>query len=139
MLDPSRRRELAAFAPFIAKWGDRFTPPAGEEDATLASYPYLARSFAFTEREPGTAPALANLHNFTFGATPSMGLSGASISGLKYGVRRLVDAISRDFFMEDAEAHYLSLLRYDEQELTTASWPDEGIGEPLRGLATAAE
>jgi cation diffusion facilitator CzcD-associated flavoprotein CzcO len=139
VLDPSRRPELRAFAPFIAKWGDRFTPPPGEEDATLASYPYLARSFAFTEREPGTAPALANLHNFTFGATPSMGLSGASISGLKFGVRRLVDAISRDFFMEDAEAHYLSLLRYDEHELTTASWPDDGIGKPLEGLAAAAE
>jgi cation diffusion facilitator CzcD-associated flavoprotein CzcO len=139
VLDPSRRPELRAFAPFIAKWGDRFTPPPGEEDSTLGSYPYLARSFAFTEREPGRAPALANLHNFTFGATPSMGLSGASISGLKFGVRRLVDAISRDIFLEDAETHYLSLLRYDEHELTAASWPDEGIGEPPRGLATAAE
>jgi len=98
---------------------------------TLGSYPYLARSFAFTERVPGTAPALANLHNFTFGATPSMGLSGASISGLKFGVRRLVDALSRDVFLEDAEAHYLSLLRYDEHELTAESWPDDGLGEPL--------
>jgi FAD-dependent urate hydroxylase len=135
VLDAARRPELAAFAPHIARWGDRFSPPDGEEDATLASYPYLARSFAFTERVPGSAPALANLHNFTFGATPSMGLSGASISGLKFGVRRLVDAIARDFFLDDAEAHYLSLLRYDEQELTAASWPDEGIG----GLAAAAE
>jgi FAD-dependent urate hydroxylase len=128
VLDAARRPELAGFAPLIARWGDRFTPPDGEEDGTLASYPYLARSFAFTERVPGSAPALANLHNFTFGATPSMGLSGASISGLKFGVRRLVDAIARDFFLEDAEAHYLSLLRYEEPELTAASWPDEGIG-----------
>jgi cation diffusion facilitator CzcD-associated flavoprotein CzcO len=135
VLDAARRPELAAVAPLIARWGDRFAPPDGEEDATLASYPYLARSFAFTERVPGRAPALANLHNFTFGATPSMGLSGASISGLKFGVRRLVDAISRDFFLEDAEAHYLSLLGYDEQELTAAVWPDEGIS----GLAAAAE
>jgi cation diffusion facilitator CzcD-associated flavoprotein CzcO len=134
VLDPARRPELAAFAPHIALWRDRFSPPEGEEDVTLGSYPYLARSFAFTERVPGAAPALANLHNFTFGATPSMGLSGASISGLKFGVRRLVDALSRDVFLEDAEAHYLSLLRYDEHELTAESWPDDGLGEPLMPL-----
>ena len=139
VMDAGRRPELRALAPFIATWGDRFAPPEGEGDATLASYPYLARGFAFTEREPGTAPALAHLHNFTFGATPSMGLSGASISGLKFGVRRLVDAISRDLFMEDAEAHYLSLLRYEDQELSAEAWPDAGIGPSLGGLATAAE
>ena len=138
VLDASRRPELRAFAPFIAKWADRFTArPARRRELRLL--PYLSRSFAFTEREPGTAPALANLHNFTFGATPSMGLSGASISGLKFGIRRLVDAISRDFFLEDAETHYLSLLRYDDHELTEASWPDTGIGEPLSGLDAITE
>jgi cation diffusion facilitator CzcD-associated flavoprotein CzcO len=137
VMDASRRPELAHFAPAIARWSDRFTPPEGEEDAVLASYPYLTRSFTFTEREPGTAPALAQLYNFTFGAMPSMGLSGASISGLKFGVRRLVNAICRDFFLEDAEAHYLSLLNYQEQELTPDAWPDAGVGTSLAPRAAA--
>jgi hypothetical protein len=68
-----------------------------------------------------------------------MGLSGASISGSKFGVRRLVDAISRDFFLEDAEAHYLSLLSYEDEELTAEAWPDQGIGEPIRGFDTVSE
>jgi cation diffusion facilitator CzcD-associated flavoprotein CzcO len=137
VMDAARRPELAHFAPAIATWADRFTPPAGEEDTVLGTYPYLARNFTFTEREPGRAPALAQLHNFTFGATPSMGLSGASISGLKFGVRRLVNAICRDFFLEDAEAHYLSLLRYEEPELTAEAWPDHGLGAALEPLAAA--
>jgi hypothetical protein len=58
-----------------------------------------------------------------------MGLFGASISGSKFGVRQLVDAISRDFFLEDAEALYLSLLSYEDEELTAKAWPDKGIGD----------
>ena len=137
VMDPARRPELAHFAPAIARWADCFTPPEGEEDPVLASYPFLTRSFAFTERTPGAAPALANLYNFTFGAMPSMGLSGASISGLKFGTRRLVNAICRDFFLEEAESNYLSLLAYEEQELTADAWPDEGVGAALAPLAAA--
>ena len=127
VMDAARRPELARFAPAIATWGDCFTPPPGEEDAVLASYPYLAPNFAFTARGPEAAHGLGRIHNFTFGATPSMGLSGASISGLKFGVRRLVGAITRDFFLEDAEMHYQSLLGYAEPELTPDAWPDEGL------------
>ncbi|WP_227304725.1 NAD(P)-binding domain-containing protein [Acidisoma cellulosilyticum] len=137
VIDASRRPELAHFAPMIATWADHFAPPEGEEDPVLASYPYLTRSFAFTERTPGQVPALAHLYNFTFGAMPSMGLSGASISGLKFGVRRLVNAICRDFFLEDAEASYLSLLDYQEPELTPDSWPDGGVGPGLAPLTAA--
>jgi cation diffusion facilitator CzcD-associated flavoprotein CzcO len=122
-MDLALRPELAGFAGAIATWRDRFTPPAGEEDAVLASYPYLDRGFAFTERVPGTAPFLSRLHNFTFGATLSMGLSGASISGMKFGVRRLVGAVARGLFLEDAAVHYGDLLGYDVQELTVETWP----------------
>ncbi len=127
VMDAARRPELARFAPAIANWGDRFTPPPGEEDAVLSTYPYLGRNFAFTGRGPEDVPGLGRIHNFTFGATPSMGLSGASISGLKFGVRRLVDALTRDFFLEDADLHYQSLLGYAEPELTPDAWPDGGL------------
>ncbi|HEX3983765.1 MAG TPA: NAD(P)/FAD-dependent oxidoreductase, partial [Acidisoma sp.] len=137
VMDAGKRPELAHFTPSIARWGDRFIPPPGEEDAVLATYPYLDRNFTFTERTPGTTAALGQIYNFTFGAMPSMGLSGASISGLKFGVRRLVNAICRDLFVEDAGAHYLSLLRYEAAELSPASWPDAGLGDPLEPLAAA--
>jgi cation diffusion facilitator CzcD-associated flavoprotein CzcO len=119
VIDLQLRPELAAIADKIAAWADRFTPPAGEESALLSSHPYLGDAFQFTERVAGTAPYLANIHNFTFGATPSMGLSGASISGMKYGVRRLVAGLARDLYLDDAHRHLASLLAYNTPELVS--------------------
>ena len=123
-IDLRLRPELAAIANHIATWSDRFTPPPGEESPLLAGHPYLGDAFQFTERVPGAAPWLTNIHNFTFGATPSMGLSGASISGMKYGVRRLVAGLARDLYVADAEAHLQSLLAYKTPELVSTERED---------------
>ena len=122
-IDLSLRPELTALAPHIAVWSDRFTPPPGEASPLIATHPYLGDAFQFTERTPGAAPYLADIHNFTFGATPSMGLSGASISGMKYGVRRLVAGLARDLFRADAQAQLHSLLAYVTPELTSTEPP----------------
>ncbi|WP_422918847.1 SidA/IucD/PvdA family monooxygenase [Rhizosaccharibacter radicis] len=123
LVDLGLRPELSAVAGHVALWRDRFAPPPGEEHAGLGSHPYLGDGFQFLERVPGSCPALAHIHNFTFGATPSMGLSGASISGMRYGVARLVSALCRSLFREDAEAHLDSLLRYDTAELVSLEPP----------------
>ena len=122
-IDLTLRPELAALAPSIALWRDRFSPPDGEANALLGSHPYLGDAFQFLERDPGVEPALRNIHNFTFGATPSMGLSGASISGMRYGVARLVAGIARDLFVEDAEQHLDSLRAYKTAELISLDPP----------------
>lgn len=117
-VDLRARRELAAFAGEIALWRDRYAPLPGDEDARLSDFPYLGANFELSEKTPGTAPYLKHLYDFTFGATPSMGLSGASISGMKYGVQRLVRGITASFYREDVESYYASLANYDEAELT---------------------
>src|SRR5690242_1056452 len=117
--DLAARSELAPILRHIALWRDRFTPPPSEESELLARHPYLGSAFEFTERQPGTAPYLARLHNFTFGAMPSLGLTGAAIPGLKYGVRRLVSGLARDLFREDAARHYEDLRAYAVPELET--------------------
>jgi cation diffusion facilitator CzcD-associated flavoprotein CzcO len=109
--DLSARSELAPIVHQIALWRDRFTPPLGEESDLLARYPYLGTAFEFMEREPGTAPFLGRLHNFTYGAMPSLGLTGAAITGIKYGVPRLVNGLVRPL-PEDAAAHYQDFLAY---------------------------
>jgi cation diffusion facilitator CzcD-associated flavoprotein CzcO len=117
--DLSARPELAPIVQHIALWSDRFTPPPGEESDALARYPYLGPAFEFTERQPGTAPFLRRLHNFTYGAMPSLGLTGAAIPGMKYGVPRLVRGLVRDLFLEDAPQHYRALLDFKVPELET--------------------
>jgi hypothetical protein len=129
------RPELAPIVRHIALWRDRFTPPPGEGSDLLANHPYLGTAFEFTEREPGTAPYLGQLHNFTFGAMPSLGLTGAAIPGTKYGVRRLVDGLARDLFLEDSATYYQDLLGYQVPELesleSAVTWLDRFLSNTI--------
>jgi cation diffusion facilitator CzcD-associated flavoprotein CzcO len=119
VFDLGLRPELAPFAQHIRLWRDAFVPPPGEDSALCAVSPYLAEDFSFQEKVPGTAPMLSRIHCMTYAATLSMGLSGASISGMKYGVPRLVDGICRALWREDAEKHLAALQDFDLQELTS--------------------
>lgn len=123
IVEAAFRPEVAAFAKDIAVWADRFTAPKGESNPLLIRYPYLGDAFQFTERVPGCAPHLANIHNFTFGATLSMGLSGASISGMKYGVSRLVQGLIRDLWLADKDHFLADLKGFDLPELVSTTWP----------------
>jgi cation diffusion facilitator CzcD-associated flavoprotein CzcO len=114
--DLARRPELRAVEPHIARWADRYRPPEAEANDDLARHPYLGPSFEFTERNPGEAPYLGYLYNFTFGGLLSLGFGGASISGMKYSVPRLVAGITGSLFLEDREAHLESLRRFAEAE-----------------------
>ena len=119
------RPELAALSDHIATWNDVFTPPPGEEDAYLGSAPYLGPAFQFLEKHPGAAPFLSRVHNFTYGATLSMGLSASSISGMKYGLPRLIQGVVGDLFREDANYHFQNLLAYAEEDITTLQLPED--------------
>lgn len=137
--DLSARPELAPIVHQIALWRDRFAPPRGEENDELGAYPYLGNTFEFTERKPGAAPYLRRLHNFTYGAMPSLGLTGAAIPGMKYGVPRLVNGLVRDLFLEDAAQHYRDLTDFKVPELETlesmVDWIGGLGGEALADLA----
>jgi len=117
-MDVSALPALAPHAELIATWADRFAPEPGEENPRLCRFPYLSPGFALTERVPGTAPWLADIHLFTFGATASFGPSGSSINAMKFAAPRLAQAISADLFAADAEAHYRALVAYDTPEFT---------------------
>ncbi|GGJ38968.1 NAD(P)-binding domain-containing protein [Deinococcus roseus] len=115
-VNPRVRPEFKLFREFILTWGDRY-PLQGD---VAEFYPYLGPDYAFQETQPGCCPPLKHLYDFTFGATASMGLSGASISSMKYAVPRLIDSITRSFYLEDAE-HFLNRVKlYADEEVT---WP----------------
>jgi cation diffusion facilitator CzcD-associated flavoprotein CzcO len=114
--DLKLRPELTELEARIARWADRYTPPAALQNEDLARHPYLGSHFEFTERSPGSAPYLRHLYNYTFGGLLSLGFGGASISGMKYSNQRLVAGITRSFFLEDKQAHLDSLMQFDEKE-----------------------
>lgn len=123
-IDLDIRPELRRVAHAIARWKDRYTPPAAERNDALAQYPYLSTSFQFTERQPGSAPYLRHIYCYTFAAMPSLANS-AGISQLKFGVSRVVSGITRDLFVSDAESHLARLRDYKEPELVRATLPND--------------
>jgi cation diffusion facilitator CzcD-associated flavoprotein CzcO len=110
------RPELATVERHIARWADRYQPPAAEGHDDLLRHPYLGSHFEFSEREPGSAPYLKYLYNYTFGGLLSLGFGGASISGMKYSNARLVSGITSSLFVEDSEQHLQSLYAFAEAE-----------------------
>ena len=77
----------------------------------------MGSHFEFSEKIPGGAPYLNQIFNFNYGALASLGLSGSSISAMRYAAPRLVRGISQSLFVEDAAHHYQSLLDYQDREL----------------------
>lgn len=132
-VDHRLRPELVGFADRIAVWGNRYIPPPAEADERLACFPYLAPTFAYTAKEPGTAPYLSNIHCFNFAATMSMGPSGAAIRSLKYAVPKLAYALTRDLFRSDLERHWHDLQAFEGREFEEFPGPASPIFEPCSG------
>ena len=105
--------ELASFADNIATWGDRYAPPAEEQDERLARFPYLAPDYAFTEREPGRTPWIADIHLFAIASTMSFGASGSSINAMTTAVPKLVSGLTRGLFTADLDRHWAEFQGYD--------------------------
>jgi cation diffusion facilitator CzcD-associated flavoprotein CzcO len=118
--DLSRRPELAKIHDHIALWRDCYTPPTKLAHAELARHPYLGPSFEHRDKTGGDAPWLANLFNYTFGCLLSLGFGGASISGMKYSVPKVVYGVTRRLFVEDGPAHFDTLATYRTEEFEVA-------------------
>lgn len=122
-VDPGLRPELAALAPHIRFWRDRFAPSAGLGNDELANSPDLAPDFAFQEREPGACPALSRVHCFNYPATLSHGKLSGDIPAVSEGAWRLARGIIRHLFAEDAALHFAALQAFDTPELKGDEWP----------------
>lgn len=118
VVDLSLRRELAAIAPNIALWSDRYTPPAEMIDSRLDKFPYLGRYCDLQEKNPGQAPWLSRIFTITRGSTMSMGPSSASNSNLKYTAPRIITGVVRQLFLDKADAFYETFSQSEHNELS---------------------
>lgn len=103
--DPAQRPELAALAPLIARWRDRYTPPAAERDDALGASPYLGSGLEYCEKTPGTAPWLGAIHVFNPAGYASVGAPLGDIPSMRRDIPATVHRISRDLFLADLDLH----------------------------------
>lgn len=104
---------LAGFAQNIARWQDRYAPPAAEADERLGEFPYLGPDYAFLERRPGETPWIRDIHLFGIATTMSFGPAGASINAMIYAVPRLAAGITRGLFEADLPRLWQEYRGYD--------------------------
>lgn len=120
-MDFAGRAELARFAANIATWADKYAPPPEETNPRLARFPYLDPDFAFVEKRPGESPWIKNIHLFAIASTMSFGPSGSSINAMTTVVPKLVSAVTKGLFREDAKRHWRSLEAYDVPQAVVRS------------------
>lgn len=116
--DLKYRPELAAIHSDVARWSDRYTPPAGRENSVIDAHPYLGPHFELTPRVPGTAPYLDRIFLFNYGALASLGLSGSAISGMRYSIRRLLDGVTGQLFAGDADRLFEEYFAFSDAEFS---------------------
>jgi len=112
-IDLAAQPELKSIHPAVALWRDRFTPPAGEENAVGEIHPYLGAGFEFQPRagaDASGAACLRNIHCFNLAAELSYGILVGDIGSMAYHPR-LVAAVARDLYADSldigAHEHYV--------------------------------
>lgn len=116
-VEPERVPELAAFAPAIARWIDRYTPPPELRRPEMEAFPYLGPGFELLPRGPDAPPELGQIHLLNYGAHASHGGIASDIPGVAVAAERLADAMVAHFFRADIGALRAELEAFDEPEL----------------------
>lgn len=116
-VDMDRVPELAAFAPHIARWGDRHTPPPELARDDLLAFPYLGPGFELQPRDAAAPAELGQIHLLNYGAHASFGGIASDIPGVAVAADRLTDAITRATFRENFPALRRAVEEFDEPEL----------------------
>lgn len=128
-MDFALRPELARIADDIARWCDRYDPPAEERDDRLGRFPYLAVDYSLVPRQAGRVTWMQDIHLFNIASTMSFGPSGSSINAMTTAVPKLVAGSTRGLFKADLEHHWRSLDAYDVPQAIVAPSP-KGEGFP---------
>jgi cation diffusion facilitator CzcD-associated flavoprotein CzcO len=122
------RPELARYTADVDTWANHVAAEQAREHAEAARFPYLGPGFELRSRGEAHRQALEQMHLFNWGSTMSHGALAGDIPGLGVGAQRLAQAIARDLFVADADAHWERLQALEEPELLPTKWyvpPDE--------------
>ena len=121
-IDWTQKPEFAPFARQVRIWGERYQPPADEEDRELFDSPDLGPVFELREKTPDACPGLDRIHCFNYPAALSHGTVSGDIPAISDGARRLASGIAGLLYAEDVEQHFAALQTYAEPELVGDEW-----------------
>jgi len=117
VLDPSARPEIAEHLSLIRTWRDVFEPPTEDRNHASLNAHFLGTNFELLEKQVGTAPWLCRVFNFSRGAQTSMGVMPIGLSGIKFGLPRLMQGVARRLFMDDTEIYFEGVKAWQASDL----------------------
>lgn len=116
------RPEIARYTPHVDTWARHVDAQEAAAHPEPARFPYLGSGFELLSATGEHRDALSRLHLFNWGSTMSHGALAGDIPGLQIGATRLAQAIVRDLFVADADAHWARLQAHEEPELLNTRW-----------------
>jgi hypothetical protein len=122
LTDPALRPELRLVENDIVRWGDCYYAPDDISNQVLDAHPYLSPGFAFTGRDEKGKQRLHGLFAFNYSALISCGISASALSGMRFGVPKLVSAVADQLFLDDRNEILENFFAYDEKEFV-GEWP----------------
>jgi hypothetical protein len=112
------------FAQDIALWRDRHRAPPGAKNPLIEEHPYLGPGFELQGRTEEGEQRLYGLFAFNYSALASLGLSAAALSGMKFALPKLVNAVTRQLFMDARHSILEGFFTFEEPEFVGV-WPQE--------------
>lgn len=120
--DPALRPELRLIEKHIKRWGDCYNAPEELINPVIDAHPYLSPGFGFTSRDEKGKKLLHGLFAFNYSALISCGISASALSGMRYGVPKLVSSVADQLFLDDRTDKLNDYFTYDEIEFV-GEWP----------------
>ncbi|MET0220706.1 MAG: hypothetical protein ABW213_08615, partial [Tardiphaga sp.] len=101
----------------IALWRDMFTPPADLPGNGLEAAPWLNTDFTFCPKPGGARNWHDQVFNFSRGAQLSMGTLTIGLSGIRFGMSRLVSSVESYLFRADSDIYLKGLQSWQTRDL----------------------
>ena len=114
--DPALRPELKLVEKHIARWSDRYNAPIDIANPLIDSHPYLSPGFALQSRDEEGKKRLYGLFAYNYSALISCGILASALSGMRFGIPKLVSAVADQLFLDNSEEILDEYFNYQEQE-----------------------
>ncbi|WP_026695752.1 NAD(P)-binding domain-containing protein [Peribacillus kribbensis] len=114
--DPGLRPELKLLEKFIDRWGDMYQAPEEISNPLIDAHPYLTSGFALQSRDEVGKKLLYGIFTYNYSALISCGITASGISGMRFGIPRLVSEVADQLFLDDRKQTLSEYFSFEEKE-----------------------
>lgn len=114
--DPALRPELMLVEKHTLRWGDCFKATEEITNPAIDAHPYLSQGFALQSRNAVGKKLLHGIYTYNYSALISCGIVASALSGMRFGLQRLVSAIADQLFKDDQKQILDGYFSYKEAE-----------------------